>query len=1340
MDFASSSDGDGGGGGGAGGWDDDSAPSGAATTLPRLGEGRYVYEERFLDDGRSDGADSSAGGGGGAGGGRYSSSSSGDGDGEGHDGDGEVGGGFRGGVGDFGYPPDFILVEAHPPPPPPPPPAGAAGAPDAVLEEDGGGGGGESKGAAPRTKPLPAAGNTGTLRPLSKSKKASEVKTDGGSGGGGSKKKKKTAAAAAAADGKKKKKNKKKKSTKKRGRSKSKGRRRGKRGKSKDAKRKKKKNTNTSSAEWQFENQAYTAAQRWAAYDDAAIHSDVEEPLKHLLLDFKAGPIGVTFAWQNGLVVMAVPGLMASSKGELSPSFPPLGARLSMIDKESVVGMNFSATVGKLEEAQGCARSLGFHILPEGSGSATLASAPRRGGGGGGGEEEEGQGVNTGADILKLPSISRPSSSSTARRGDFLGGGSGGGSSSGNNDGAARPSSAGMSVDNPEKHERELAQTSEIRKKGAWKETKAADALAANATATKLTTSTTSSNNKKATKKPAKKQAKKKPKNHAKKKSKKGKGKDEEEEEEFVGDPYVGPVQQKIEARLQQDFDAVHVKVINRTYFYRNRAFLGQKRFNLREATQNKTSLQWEARIWTLEFDNATGKAKATKTWLGQTSRKASALKMCERAAEKRDRGEFEPIPIEPGKPDETDFDVLVVSRAFEHRAVYDRLEDVYEVILDETYETVDPFETDVAAPAVRTLTTIEQEQQAAEIRAQKKKEEEDDEEEAKAAGLAKKEERLIAKAHKGKKKGKKGKQGKGGRGRSRSPSNRARARSRSRSRDGENEKTNYMSPAQKRALAARRQLAEEEKLHRVSRRVGFGTIGVNVTNSLPEFRFYHPHRPRRFSIVAKTPSQWDPSRFDPALSERFGGAHLDPTSLGLDEHTKAGNKDMKMLERPPPPDLTEDATDEERMHQKGGPPLFPDVRGKRKAGTRIGHFFFGLSKKTKEMMDTHRKDLAKHAARAALAEADEAHRQEELKRRAAAKKSGGVSGFAAIVAANSGPKKAASEMFRDTVRKQAHAARLLQRVYRRNRVPRMIRKRIRRHRAATNIGRNYRGYKGRLYFRELFRIKTIAAISIEATYRMMVGARIAAEFRRVRTAAALRIQPVVRGWFGRQFVAWKRANDKIGTTMNKVVRGYLARCKFKRMLAAHFHRTVVVPAVVVIQCMLRSAVARILLKKLKHEKWIREVAIPAAILIQKRVRGMIVRERFRIAALRQRSALLIQRIVRGWSCRLEFPRIKLRALKLKKIVIMQCFARKVRENCFCFCQRRCVSPPLTLISSFVIRHPAPPLPTSTPAVRAHRHAKAARTALPLARAYSCHYQSAGTFSYAPRAQARPRV
>ena len=813
----------------------------------------------------------------------------------------------------------------------------------------------------------------------------------------------------------KKKKNKKKKGSKKRTRSKSRDRRRKRSKSTKSGKQRNRKRTsNTSSAEWRFENEAYAAAQRWTAYDDACIHSDSEEPPQTLTLDFAAGPIGVTFAWQNGLVVMAVPGLVAASKGGLSPAFPPLGARLSMIEGESVVGVNFSATVSQLEAAQRRPRSLGFHVLPplRNSKAGSLHSKESSG------CETDGnvKGSNATADILKLPSISRPSSSSML-----------GGDRSQHSEidpQSTRPLSAGMSVENPEVHERELAKASESRKRGAWEDTsKDTKAPASQKSKGKGKTKKT---------KPKGSQSSEADSSTSKKKKKKKKGKEkkaEEHEEKFVGDPFVGPIQKKIEARLKREFDAVHVSVVNRTYFYRNRAFLGQKRFNLREAKQNKASMQWEARIWTLEFDDSTGKAKASKTWLGQTSKRSSALRLCEHGAEKRDRGEFEPIPIEPGKPDEFDFDILVVSKLFEHQEMYYRLQQVYEAILSEIYEHVDPYETNVAVPAFRPRRKIE------DVEDSKLKDDFDERhdhvEEARGSS-----------PESNRKKRKKAKH-----------TSRGKLRPESKQPSGSHSKTKVLlSPAQKKALAERELRVQEEKQQRVSSRVGYGTIGVNVTNNLPHFRFFHPDRPRRFSILAKTPSQWDPSRFDPALSERFGGAHLDPTALGLEPHTKAGQKDMKMLELPPPPDLSEDATDEERMHQKGGPPLFPDVKGKRKAGTRIGHFFFGLSKKTKEMMDTHRKDLAKKAAKAALAEADEAHRQEELKRRAAAKKSGGVSGFAAIVAGNAGNKKTATDLFRETMRRQIRAARMLQRIYIRNRVPKIVRKNIQRHRAATNM------------------------------------------------------------------------------------------------------------------------------------------------------------------------------------------------------------------------------------------------------------------------------------------------
>ena len=72
-----------------------------------------------------------------------------------------------------------------------------------------------------------------------------------------------------------------------------------------------------------------------------------------------------------------------------------------------------------------------------------------------------------------------------------------------------------------------------------------------------------------------------------------------------------------------------------------------------------------------------------------------------------------------------------------------------------------------------------------------------------------------------------------------------------------------------------------------------------------------------------------------------------------------------------------------------------------------------------------------------------------------------------------------------------------------------MLRHRLRQHRSSTNIGRNYRGYKGRLYYQELKRICTVACISIQATYRMLVGRRIFEEVKRVRTAAG-KIAPAV--------------------------------------------------------------------------------------------------------------------------------------------------------------------------------------------------------------------------------------
>ena len=97
------------------------------------------------------------------------------------------------------------------------------------------------------------------------------------------------------------------------------------------------------------------------------------------------------------------------------------------------------------------------------------------------------------------------------------------------------------------------------------------------------------------------------------------------------------------------------------TYYYDNRKRLGQKKFHMKEAKQNPVSNQWDANIWTLEYENETGGMISKKTWLGQTSKKFQALRLCERGVYKRDRGEFEPMPIVPYEPKETHFEILIV-------------------------------------------------------------------------------------------------------------------------------------------------------------------------------------------------------------------------------------------------------------------------------------------------------------------------------------------------------------------------------------------------------------------------------------------------------------------------------------------------------------------------------------------------------------------------------------------------------------------------------------------------------------------------------------------------------
>ena len=320
------------------------------------------------------------------------------------------------------------------------------------------------------------------------------------------------------------------------------------------------------------------------------------------------------------------------------------------------------------------------------------------------------------------------------------------------------------------------------------------------------------------------------------------------------------------------------------------------------------------------------------------------------------------------------------------------------------------------------------------------------------------------------------------------------------------------------------------------------------------------------------------------------------------------------------------------------GPDLFPTAGFKVKSkSSRIGHFYFGLSKDTQNMMEKQRKTRLEAAARDALTAADKggggksAKKPKTMKERVAALQNMYNTGAS---------KDSASDAYRRLLRKEAGAAKLIQQRYRSRIIYRAIRYLRLRHHGAASLQRTFRGYCGRIFARRFRIVRNGSSVKIQSTWRMHVGRKAARELRKVRTDAASRIQPIVRGWFGRRFVAWKRENNHRAVHMQKIVRGFLARCLFKRLLAKKFHDTVVVPSVIRIQALFRGFRDRQYVKQILHEKWVREVAVPAAIVIQKLVRGVQTRERARIRALRLAKSIEIQRIFRGWQSRLEWARI----------------------------------------------------------------------------------------------------
>jgi hypothetical protein len=900
---------------------------------------------------------------------------------------------------------------------------------------------------------------------------------------------------------------------------------------------------------------ALACATKWEELgNEPPIGSEVEE----YAISYPPGPMGITFDWRNGLVVMALLKNNTNKTKNTNDNIsntnvikkqPRLGSRLVSINNVALVNLNFKENVDMLRNLADTNRSLTFQ-----SWTKTVM------------EKREIKGSSS-QPLLKFPSI-KPSSSEMKTRAQSAV------SLPRHNldqeDDEGRPVSASKSNSNNSADKRPIIKTTNAFERNPAAATVAtnnddkmqvekinnrADAFINNilvadekkdddsepATSDLVVVKTKKQNKKKIGKKKTLKKNKKTSGESslsdvlAKQLDKKAKIKRKKEEEakkkalEKPKDKYIGPIQIKMTEMLKEKFDVKHIQIINRTYYDRNMKRLGPKKMRYASVTQNQNTGQWDARIYVLKFDASTGGTIPEETWLGAFKSENKAWKTIAIGKNKRDRGEFEPMPIIPYQPDEEHFQILIVSEKFRHKTILERIAMVYHEIIELFWRPRDMSY-------------------------------------------------LFGKVSKWKK---------------------------------------------------------------------YGTVGFNVFNGLPEFRLLPAEVPLRFIISAKTPGQWNPTEFQTAISERLGLSHTGLGMYAVNPRTKPAMKDVRKLN----PQEAADKKDQEKPA-----PIFPHVKGKAKVGARMGHFYHGLSEETRAMMDRDRKDRDKKAIQDALKEADKAGVKKKGKKKTGL--SAKLDKLASMYDENAG-KTSAMKQYQSTRRTHIYAAKTLQILFRQRYVPRVIKWMIKRHRAVTNISRVYKGYCGRLYAIEFRRIRTEATIILQSVWRMVLGKAIAKEYRRLRVEATLKIQPMVRGWFARRFVAWKRENDKIAVQMEKVVRGFLARCKFKRLLAQKFHETVVVPAVITIQALYRGHVGREIVRSMQYGIWVREVATPATIIIQRLHRGIMAREKYKIMQDRFYAAIEIQRVFRSYKKR-RFYKILLRdKLEYEKSIIIQAAARR---------------------------------------------------------------------------------
>ena len=179
------------------------------------------------------------------------------------------------------------------------------------------------------------------------------------------------------------------------------------------------------------------------------------------------------------------------------------------------------------------------------------------------------------------------------------------------------------------------------------------------------------------------------------------------------------------------------------------------------------------------------------------------------------------------------------------------------------------------------------------------------------------------------------------------------------------------------------------------------------------------------------------------------------------------------------------------------------------------------------------------------------------------------------------------------------------------------------------------------------------ATCKIQATWRMATQFRLT---RKVRRGITL-FQAVIRGGIRRRLMELARRYHLAIVDVQRIIRGRLARLRFKREKELYYYINTLLPAATSIQSIARGRIGRKRAKYLQALKYHHEVYIPSVITVQSLERRRMGLHELALRKERYRASTAIQRIARGVldrrrACRLEIERQRARAAtKISKII-----------------------------------------------------------------------------------------